>query len=249
MLVLDLPNPSLPFSSEISEAFARVLRCRSVVQWDGGIEGEFRTPRTRHLWGDNNTETVHVENGIRYRFDPKEIMWSPGNLNERHRLAAWDCRDQVVADYFAGIGYWALPLAVHAKARRVVAIEKNPRAAQFLVENIRLNGVEGTVMPLLGDNRDVAPQGVADRVLLGYLHDTPRFLAPALRTLKPEGGFLHVHAKLPEEDFPEFAYQALLKHIEPRGWTARLTDSHRVKSYAPRIVHGVLDLEVRPSAS
>lgn len=39
----------------------------------------------------------------------------------------------------------------------------------------------------------VAPQGVADRVLLGLLPSSKGGWATALAALKPQGGFLHLH--------------------------------------------------------
>lgn len=249
VLLLDVPASSVDLSGEIAGAFADALGCRSVLAWEGGIEGEFREPSARLLWGDPDTETVHKERGIQFRFDPARLMWSAGNLPERQRVASWDCRGETVVDLFAGIGYFTLPLAVHARADRVVAVEKNPLAYGYLIENVALNGVRDRVECRQGDNRQVAPEGVAHRVMLGYLHDTPSFLSVALRALRREGGRIHLHAKLPHGDFPDLALETLAPIFQKEGWRAALSGAHRVKSYAPGIVHGVLDLEVRPSGS
>lgn len=60
-------------------------------------------------------------------------MFSRGNLTERHRVAKFDCRNQVVVDMFAGIGYFTLPYLVHAKAKVVLAFEWNPDAIYCLL--------------------------------------------------------------------------------------------------------------------
>lgn len=54
----------------------------------------------------------HRENGILYSFDATKCMFSWGNLSEKLRMANHDCRDQVVVDLFAGIGYFVLPFLV-----------------------------------------------------------------------------------------------------------------------------------------
>lgn len=243
--VLLLEGP-LEGEAALVEAYAQILRCRSVLVSEGSIEGEFRRPRVRLAWGDPNTETIHQENGIRYAFDPTRLMFSPGNLPERQRVATWDCRGEIVVDFFAGIGYFTLPIAKRTGARRVIACEKNPESYRYLERNVALNEVEGIVEPRLGDNRDAAPRGEADRVLLGYLHDTLAFVPRAVDALKSEGGFLHVHTKGPEEAFPQREFDRVQRIVEEQGRRAQLRNAVVVKSYAPRVVHGVLDVEVRP---
>lgn len=39
-------------------------------------------------------------------------MFSSGNRSEKLRMGKLDCRDEVVVDLFAGIGYFVLPFLV-----------------------------------------------------------------------------------------------------------------------------------------
>lgn len=63
------------------------------------------------LVGDNGW-VKHCENGILYSFDATKCMFSWGNLSEKLRIACLDCRDEVIVDLFAGIGYFVLPFLV-----------------------------------------------------------------------------------------------------------------------------------------
>lgn len=63
------------------------------------------------LLGDNGW-VDHRENGILYSFDATKCMFSWGNLSEKLRLGSLDCRDEIVVDLFAGIGYFVLPFLV-----------------------------------------------------------------------------------------------------------------------------------------
>lgn len=54
----------------------------------------------------------HRENGIIYSFDATKCMFSWGNLSEKRRIAQLDCRNEVIVDLFAGIGYFVLPFLV-----------------------------------------------------------------------------------------------------------------------------------------
>lgn len=249
VLVLDVPDSLRDRERETAAAYAQTLGCRSVVEWMGGIEGELRQPRARLLWGDPATETLHREHGIAYWFDPMRLMWSPGNKEQRRRVAGWDLRGKVAVDMFAGIGYFTLPMAVHARADRVIAIEKNPVAHEFLQRNIAANGVADRVEAILGDNRLRTPRGAADHVVLGYLHDTLAFVPVAVQALRPEGGILHVHCKADAAGFPQRAFDGVEACVRSAGAAAQLQAARVVKSYAPRVVHGVLDVEVRPSGS
>lgn len=249
VLILDFDEPRRELDSLVAEAYALELRSRSVLVRAGPVTGEFRLPRMSHAWGDRNTETTHVENGIRYRLDPARVMFSPGNLPERQRMASLPVRGETVVDLFAGIGYFTLPLAVHGRPHRIYACEKNPEAYGYLEENVRLNGVEDIVEPRLGDNRDVAPIGQADRVLMGYLPEPTEFLPLALSSLKPTGGSIHYHTVVDAPLFPEAAFRKMQEVLAALQWTATLKESVTVKSFRPGGVHGVLDVEVRARAS
>lgn len=249
VLVLDLPEEGNAPLVPIAEAYAKVLRMRSVIARAGHIEGELRLPTMRHVWGDPDTTTVHVENGIKYRFDPMRVMFSPGNLPERQRVAALPVEGETIVDLFAGIGYFTLPLAVHGHPERIVAIEKNPVSYAFLEENLEINEVQDIVEPRLGDNRDVAPIGQADRVLMGYLPDPTEFLPLALSCLKKTGGSIHYHTVVDLPLFPTTAFARLNDVLQALNWSATLKQSVTVKSYGPGEVHGVLDVEVRARGS
>jgi tRNA wybutosine-synthesizing protein 2 len=194
------------------------------------------------------TTTVHREHGLSFAFDAARVMFSSGNVAERARLGSLDCRGETVVDLFAGIGYFSIPLAARARASRVYACEVNPDAFEFLQENTRLNRVEETVVPLMGDCRKVAPRAVADRVVCGYIGGTDRFLPTALAALKPAGGIVHFHEAYPQET--KFADARLaLGRAACGGFKVRVLGQREVKSFAPGIDHVVVDAEFRPLAS
>ena len=47
-----------------------------------------------------------------YSFDATKCMFSWGNLSEKLRMGSLDCRDEIIVDLFAGIGYFTLPFLV-----------------------------------------------------------------------------------------------------------------------------------------
>jgi len=240
VLVLRL-DPSLDNHEDaIARSYSSVLRAKTVLRDVGGVKGEYRKPVLRKIIG-SDTVTVHVENGVKFKFDVSEIMFSSGNVEERTRMAGIKCDGETVVDMFAGIGYFSLPLAVYQNPKKVIACELNPVAHSFLVENVRLNGVYGTVEPILGDNRDLPGTSIADRVIMGYVKTTHEFLPTALRLLR-SGGVVHYHETCPNELLPHRPVQRILESA--KGCRVEVERLKEIKSYAPGISHVVVDARI-----
>jgi tRNA wybutosine-synthesizing protein 2 len=200
-----------------------------------GISGTRRDPSVEVVAGVDDTETVHTEHGTKYAVDLAETMFSPGNKAERARMGEIVTPDERVFDMFAGIGYFALPMA--RAGASVTAAEIDPDAYRLLVENVRLNGVSGNVRPVLGDCRTV--ETTADRVVMGY-YDAHEFLESALAALAP-GGVVHLHEATPAALFPDRPIDRLRSVAETESRTPEILDVRRVKSHSAGVVHGVVD--------
>ncbi len=244
VIVFRLDKKLEPYEHEIGRAYSEVLGLKAVLKDVGGISGDYRRPAVKVLFGEDAV-TTHLENGIRYRFDASQIMFSSGNEEERIRMAGLECTGETVVDMFAGIGYFSLPLAVYQKPRRVVACEISPVAHAYLVENIGLNGVERIVEPVLGDNRTLSGESFADRVIMGYVKTTHEFLPTAMRLLK-DGGVIHYHETCPNDLIPERP----LKRLEDSamGGTVDVLRIKEIKSYAPGVAHLVVDARIKKPA-
>ncbi|KAI0497892.1 hypothetical protein KFK09_021130 [Dendrobium nobile] len=193
---------------------------------------------------------THQENGILYSFDATKCMFSLGNLSEKLRMACQDCRDEVVLDLFAGIGYFVLPFLVKAKAKLVYACEWNSHAIKALRHNIHANFMEDRCIILEGDNRVTAPKGVADRVCLGLLPSSESSWRTAVRALRPQGGLLHIHGNVKdseEKSWLDYIVESIVCIAETEGllWAVSLQHVERVKSYGPHIRHIVADVKCK----
>lgn len=244
VLVLRLPDALRPHARDVAKAFADVLRVKCVLEDRAGVAGEYREMRADVLWGDDPVAT-HVENGVTFRFDASRVMFSSGNVAERKRAAELPAAGEFVVDMFAGVGYFTLPLAVHARPARVVALEKNPVAYRWLVQNVELNGVEDVVECWHGDNREYPLDGIADRVLMGYFPGTKAFLPKAFALLKPSGGVVHYHDTAHERTWKDEMTRNVLDAARACGTVVRVTGARVVKSHSPGVVHAVLDVSVR----
>lgn len=244
VVIIRLPDELKRYKEQIGKVYSDVLECKTVLQDISGISGVYREPDVEFIYGTTMTETIHKENGIKYKLDPQKIMFSSGNMDERLRMAQVSHKDETVVDLFAGIGYFTLPIAVHGRPKTVFACEINPVAYNYLCDNIVLNKVASIVEPLLGDNRETAPEGVADRVVMGYIMKTDRYLPVAFRCLKDSGGVVHYHDVCPNKFFPDRPLKILQEVAGKYGREAKLLTFKHVKSYAPRVSHVVLDVEI-----
>lgn len=247
VLLVRLPDALRPYFPAVGAAWQAELGVSTVLVPRGPVAGEFRIPQVETIAG-HATETEVVEHGVRWRFDAASIMFAAGNRTERLRVARLVVPGETVVDLFAGIGYFALPMAVIGRAGRVLAVEKNPVALRYLVENIARNNVSDRVEVVPGDNRTVAlPHGGADRVLLGYLPSAVPWVPRALETVRPGGGWLHVHAVADARGAGDRAVQQVRSALRTAG-ASELEGlrAREVKPYGPGRTHVVVDAHVAP---
>ncbi|XP_030065547.1 tRNA wybutosine-synthesizing protein 2 homolog [Microcaecilia unicolor] len=187
--------------TELWDTVASTLGVQRVAKQGRVSADGLRSPTVTLLLG-NSSWVEHVDNGIRYTFDVTKCMFSSGNIREKLRVAGLFCRDEVVVDLYAGIGYFTLPYLVHAGAAFVHACEWNPHAVTALRKNLQLNGVSERCQVHEGDNRQLALCDVADRVNLGLIPSSEEGWPVACQVLKQEkGGVLHIHQNV--ESFQE----------------------------------------------
>jgi tRNA wybutosine-synthesizing protein 2 len=247
VLLLRLPPSYRPYFPEIGRAWQEALGVATVLTQVGPVEGELRQPRVERLAG-SETDTEVVEHGVRWRFDAAQIMFAAGNRTERRRAAGLVREGETVVDLFAGIGYFAIPVARGGHALRVLAVEKNPVAFRYLLENVERNGVAARVECIQGENRTVAlPARGADRVFLGYLPDAVPWVGRALELLRSDGGWMHVHTVADARDARASAGRRVEAAVAAAG--ATLIEPLRpreVKPYGPGRTHVVVDAHLRP---
>ncbi len=234
-------DPALaPVISEVGRAYAEALGVSAVYADLSGVHDELRIPDVKLIWGEP-CPAEKVESGITYTWDPSRIMFASGNLVERARMGDTDCHGETVVDMFAGIGYFTLPIARFAGARRVFACEKNPVSYGYLVRNIALNGLEGIVIPILADNRSLCGTRFADRIMMGYVQRTSEFIPKALSMAKP-GCMIHYHDTFKVGTELKETERLFSRYAGRDGF--EIVSVREVKSFAPNVSHYVADIRV-----
>ncbi|MHA1971266.1 MAG: class I SAM-dependent methyltransferase [Candidatus Thorarchaeota archaeon] len=236
-------NSSLQeYSSSIGEATLTFdARIKSVAVRIGPTSGEIRRPFYEVVAGDCNTVTTHIENGVHFRLDPIRITFSGGNKRERIDIINRVEAGEKVVDMFSCVGQFALQIAKSTDAS-VTAIEINPEAYQFLLENIQINNLDDRVTAILGDCRDVHPVNYANRVIMGYLHNTELYLPHALDTLIQDGGVIHMHMAI-QKNILKKSIIEIREICKRKGFDSQI-QFRKIKNYSPGVDHVVFDIGV-----
>ncbi len=197
------------------------------IIWVRSYRGKERIPDIRILSG-TSSEVCHRELGMSYWLDPARVMFSQGNREEKRRMMQEVRPGERVADMFAGIGYFTIPLATSGAA--VHAMEIHPVAYRYLVRNVRENHLDDLVSTGCGDCRDLL-SGAYDRIVMGHF-DAPLILDAAFDHIR-EGGMIHMHSA------------GRRPPVIPEQYRDRCRDEgsvRRIKKVAPHTWHYVLDM-------
>ena len=164
-------------------------------------------------------------------------------------------KGETIVDLYCGVGYYTIPFLLHGKAEHVHACEWNPNSIISIKENLRKAGedVESRCTLYEGDNNKSALllPDVADRVCLGLLPSSVGGWPLAVFVLKAAGGILHVHENVRDieiESWTSTTCQEFEEMFLKIGKLMKVSCIHteRVKSYAPHVVHVVVDLVCKP---
>lgn len=217
-----------------------------ILQRLGHVEGVFRqtSPASRverirdmeWLAGKKETQTTYREHGCIFRLDLTKVYFSPRLSNERMRIAGLVAKGEVLVNMFAGVGTFSIVVARKAVPRCVYSIDMNPEAFRYMTENVKLNGVDEVIIPILGDAKEAVAglRGVADRVLMPLPELAYDYLPYGLQCLKGTGWVhVYVHQRAGSRGS---AMEAVEKKV---GDNIRELETVSLRSISTRIVRSI----------
>ncbi len=215
------------------------------------ITGDFRVRELKLLAGENKTITTHKESGCMFRVDVEKCYFSPRLSHEHLRIAKLVAPGEVVVNMFAGVGSFSILISKTQNQSRVYSIDVNPTAFQYMEENVKINQVSGSVIPLLGDSKDIIQaqlQGVADRVLMPLPEKALEYLHFALLALKKTGGWIHFYdfQHAPGKENPVEKTKCMVaKKLDSLRVSYVLANSRVMRPTGPNWYQTVLDIEIK----
>lgn len=247
ILLLKLKPELLKHRKLIGAAILELLPYLQTVCLQKRIFSIERKPNIEAIAGKKSFLSIHKENGCLFEIDVSKSMFSKGNKEEKMRLAKSVAQNETIVDMFAGIGYWTIPMAKLSKAKNIFAIDINPEAVKFLERNAFLNNMSEKIEILNGNCADFAGllENTADRIIMGYLFETEKFLPAALKMAK-NSCIIHFHRNVEMEKIEQLK-KRISETAEKSGCEIQVISVRKVKSYAPKIWHVVMDLKVKKS--
>jgi FkbM family methyltransferase len=121
---------------------SRKLVKLSCINGELYINGE-RYGEYHGAWVYDNSCNCYVKNNVRF----KQIHWTIHQVFDCGEYEPSNVKDRVVVDIGAYVGDSAIYFALKG-ARRVVAVEPHPDAFAEMLENIKLNNLEGVIIPV-----------------------------------------------------------------------------------------------------
>ncbi|QGA80804.1 class I SAM-dependent methyltransferase [Candidatus Nanohalobium constans] len=189
------------------------------------LQGEFRVGEYRELYGEE-TETIHKEHGCRFKVDPTKVYYSERFSTERKRVVDQIEDGEKVLVMFSGVGPFAIMAAKLANPEKVVAVEKNPVAADYLKENIELNDVGDVVEGHEGDVQDIVPDldEEFDRVIMPLPEKADNYLG-STKSILHRGSTVHLYTfrlGIEESEYAEFETDKIEKCGEKNPKVSRV---------------------------
>jgi tRNA (guanine37-N1)-methyltransferase len=217
---------------------------KAVFDQEGGLEGDFRLRKLRHVAGREGTLTLHKENQLRFLVDVEKTYFSPRLSTERLRIADLTQPDETVLNMFAGVGPYSNTIS---KRKKVVVYsnELNEAAYELHVRNNVMNKVDGLTRMYNADGAKLPQilQGARfDRILMPHPSQSNRFLAVALSMAK-EGGWIHYYRHVSAYDLGEAA-KVLDEELDGILDGKASYKSRRVREIGPRYIELVADIQV-----
>jgi len=134
----NLRDEQLPYRFQIGRVILdKNASIQTVVTKVGALTNEFRTFDMEVIAGRDDTNVIVSENGMKMKFNFREVYWNSRLSEERVRLLSKVASSDVVCDIFAGVGAFALFAA--SKGCVVYANDLNPAGAEAIRRNAVLN--------------------------------------------------------------------------------------------------------------
>lgn len=222
--IIHLPEDLLDYGPIVGEAIARVSTGVRAVYSSIATEGEFRVRRLTRIWGEDVTETVHTEYGVKICLDLRKVYFNPTLSYEHWRVSEEVGDGERVLDLFSGVGPYSLHIASKMRAT-CFAVDSNPWAIVYLVKSMVLNRLRGRIVPVLSraeEFLELVGEGSFDRAIVDLPHRSLEYLGEVVRVLSC-GGVAHVYAL--GGDHPPVPRL-------PEG--SRILETRRALEYAPR---------------
>ena len=175
---------------------------RTVLEKVNKFSGRLRTQATRWLAGEKTKEALYKENGCVFRLNVDTCYFSPRLAAERLEVSKMVKRGENVLVMFGGVAPFAIVIARHSKAARVVSVELGRECSKYALQNVKRNKLTNVEI-VQGDVRRKVPLlGKFDRVVMARPNLRESFLDLGFGAVR-KGGVIHYYGFYPLDEREE----------------------------------------------
>jgi tRNA (guanine37-N1)-methyltransferase len=225
------------------EILKRHKSVKSVLQKLSERKDTYRLYSCKLIAGDKNTEVIHREYGFLLKVDPQKAYFSPRESTERQRVAEKVRPREEVLVMFSGVCPY--PIAIARKqslVSKIYAVEINPSAHEYALQNVKLNHLERKIMPVLKDVREATDLGKFDRIIMPLVEKAIDYLDVAFAHSK-KGTIIHLYGLSKEGKFKDLE-ERVKKVAEESKIKYKIVDKQDVLPYSPRVRKVRLDIKI-----
>ncbi len=235
----------------IGEAIlSNVKSVRCVFMQKSAVQGDYRIRELEHIAGEGRTLTLYKEHGCLFKIDIAKVYFSPRLSAERARIASLVSDGEVIVNMFSGISTFSIIIAKKKNNCKVYSIDLNPYAYELCKENAKINHVEESVIPILGDAKDVILSKLAcsaDRVLMPLPEKAKEYLQYAVIALKYDKEcYIHyfTHVTGDKKSVHEKCMLEVSDILKDHKLDYRIANTRVVREVSPRTYQVVADIAI-----
>lgn len=228
---------------------SNIKSVRCVFMQKSAVQGDYRVRELEHIAGENRTLTLYKEHGCIFKVDVAKVYFSPRLSTERVRIASLVNDGEVIVNMFAGVCTFSIVIAKRKRCK-VYSIDLNPYAYELCKENARINHLEESVIPILGDAKDVIQDKLAhsaDRVLMPLPEKAKEYLHHAITALKyGKECYIHyfTHLNGNKKCMQERCIAEIEEVLKDYGLYYKVAYTRVVREVGPRMYQVVADIIV-----
>ncbi len=225
---------------------------KSAVLQTSKIQGQKRIRHLETILGSQSFETTHKEHGCVYRMNLLHSFFSPRLSFERQRIANLVEKNEIVLNFFSGVGPFSIAIASKQKECIVHSIEINEIAYRYLCQNILMNNCQNRVFPYLGDAFEIVQKyfiNSVSRIVLPLPLESQKSLPISCKALKNGKGIIHwqITEHLESKKIPLDEIQDKIQSIfddNKMKLKYNVESAKIIRWIAPRIAHIAIDLNI-----
>ncbi len=242
------------FKIKISEALMKVNKSvNTVFEKQSQIKNSYRLRDLKLLAGIDNAETTHKENHSKFKVNVKSTFFTPRLVFERKRIASYNFKPhEIIIDMFAGVGPFSIQIAKNNFVQ-IYSFDSNPEAIHYLRENLKLNTIQGEIIPYNINVRDLINptnnigkklKGKTDRIIMNLPEKSLEYIDIASFLLKKEG-IIHNYQFCEKPNSIENAIQNLRVSLNKvNRKVKKIISAKIVKAYSPKAELVVVDVYI-----